>query len=131
MRACLRKRGDVDSLFLRPELLDRVIMISSGRLRDLLTLMQNLVARAYQQKDPAAPLPEPVIEKEIAAYEQDFRTALYGADEPWLQQVARTRALRAPDETAKLLDTGFVLTYHNSHRWVDVHAAIRKVVDPD
>jgi hypothetical protein len=134
MRRCLRKRGDVDSLFLRPASFDQVILASSGRLRDLLALMKNLAYRAFEQKDPAAPLSEHIVEREIGSYQNDFRTALYGEDVAWLRQVAETRELRSPDEkfvsrAAKLLDTAYVLAYHNGDRWVDVNAAIRKEVE--
>jgi len=134
VRRCLKRRGPIESLFMSDVSLDRLILSSSGRMRDLMALLRNVVMSAFEQKDPREPLSEPLIEKIIDQHAADYRKALFTEDIPWLREVARTRSIQPPNEAfvtraAKLLDTAFVLTYKNGDEWVDVNLAIRAMVE--
>jgi hypothetical protein len=131
MRSCLRKRGGIDDLFLREELLDQLIMASSGHLRALLRLLQDAVREAFKQPDPSVPLNEPKIESIADDYERECRGSVFDDDLPWLGSVAKQRSLRLPNEdlvprVAKLLDMAVVMTYRNGGAWFDVSHPVRK-----
>jgi len=133
MRACARLRGDIDSLFLNQGLLDRLIMASSGHVRDLFGLLRDAVHQAYRQSDPERPLTEPVIERIIGDYVSDYRKAIFDDDLPWLASVASGRRLKLPSEdmlprVAKLLDMSVVMTYRNGEDWVDLCAPAQGLV---
>lgn len=66
-RRCMRKRGNVDSLFLSDALFDELIWASSGHLRDLLRLLQDAVREVFKQADPAAPLNEVKVRRIVEA----------------------------------------------------------------
>jgi hypothetical protein len=125
MRECARLRGDVAGMFLKEELLNRLIVASSGHVRDFMRLLREVVLQAYKQKDPSRPITEPTIDRVIADYVSDYRKAIFGDDVPWLASVAADRRLRLPSEemlprVAKLLDMSVVMTYRNEEDWVDL-----------
>lgn len=133
MRRCLRKRGGVDDLFLHEELFDRVIVASSGHLRDLLRLMQDAVREVFKQKDPNAPLNEVLVWRLIGDYERGCQQSVYNDDLPWLATVAKERRIRLPNQemvarASKLLDTAVVMNYRNGGEWVDVCSPVQKLL---
>jgi len=131
MRACLRKRGAIDDLFLREELLDQLIVSSSGHLRALLRLLQDAVREVFKQPDPSVPLNEPKVGSILDDYERECRGSVFDDDLPWLGSVAKQRSLRIPNEdlvprVAKLLDMAVVMTYRSDGAWFDVSHPVRK-----
>jgi len=133
VRRCLRKRGEIDSLFWSEALLDRLITASSGHLRDMLRLLQDVVRYVYKQSDPTTPLNEALIDRVLADYMGDCRKAIYSDDLPWLASVAKSKTLSLPNATlvprvAKLLDTAVVMTYRNGSEWFDVCTAVQGMV---
>jgi hypothetical protein len=133
IRQCLRKRGDINSLFFKEELFDALIWASSGHLRDLLGLIRDAVREAYKQSDPTVPLNEMQVHSIVDDYEAGCRNAVYDEDLPWLEKVSQTRALRIPDpkmlmRVAKLLDTAVIMTYRNGETWVDVSRPVQRLL---
>lgn len=129
LRACLAKRGNATSFFPKEELLDRLILVSSGYLRGLIRLMRDIVRMTSLQDDPTKPLTENLVEQVIDDYVRECRTAIWREDLVWLAAVARSRRLEVENRNmikraAKLLDTAIIMTYRNGEEWVDVcHAA--------
>jgi len=133
VKACLRHRGDIDSLVFKTELLDRLILATSGYLRDLIGLLREVVKRQYMQKDPSEPLNEHQIDRIINDYVSTTRRAIYDEDIPWLRSIAEKRALTLPNaamlaRASKLIDTAMVMIYRNGETWFDVSHPARSIV---
>lgn len=133
-RRCMRRRGNVDSLFMSEDLFDELIWASSGHLRDLLRLLQDAVREAFKQADPSVPLNESKVRRIVEEYEMACRNAVYDEDLPWLARVGEKRSLRLSDPSmltrvSKLLDTAVVMTYRNGDTWVDVSRPAQKLLD--
>ena len=129
MRACLQKRGPVDSLFETQALLDEILVASSGHLRDLLKLMQKATLRAYTQKDPTMPLGEAAVRSIVDEYTDGIQKGIFKQDDAWLREIGENRKLRPETaldvpRLARLLDTAVVMSYRNGDQWLDIcHAA--------
>jgi hypothetical protein len=133
MRAAARLRGDIDSLFFSDALLDRLIVASSGHVRDFVGLLRDAVRQVDKQTDPTRVLNEIAIDRIVADYSSDYRKAIYGDDVPWLATVAADRKLKLPNvdllpRVAKLLDMSVVMTYRNGEDWVDLCAPAHRLV---
>lgn len=131
LKACLRRRGDVDSLVFKEELLDQLIIASSGHLRDLIVLVRDVVKNRYMQKDPREPMNEYQINRLVTEYVNTSNRPVYDDDVPWLRSIAEKRELRLPNEemlsrASKLIDTAMVMTYRNGNTWFDVSYPVRQ-----
>lgn len=125
LKACLRRRGPVDSLVFKEELLDDLIMASSGHLRDVIALVRDMVKKQYVQKNPDEPLNEYQIRQLIGEYVNTAKRPIYDDDVPWLRSIAEQRELTLPNQdmlprASKLIDTAMVMTYRNGATWFDV-----------
>ncbi|MEZ4296418.1 MAG: hypothetical protein R3B70_15710 [Polyangiaceae bacterium] len=135
MEKCLRKRGDIGSLFLNDESLRKMITVSSGHLRDLVRLIREAAMEAYAQTDPTRPLNEVDAQAVINDYAGACQRAIYDEDIPWLRRLAESRALSLPTASmlpraAKLIDTAVVMAYRNGEEWFDVSAPVRAKILP-
>lgn len=133
LRAAARLRGDIDSLFLKNELLERLINASSGHVRNFFGLLRDAVRYAYKQSDPTRPLNEVALDRIIADFTSDYRKTIYGDDLPWLSSIAAGRKLTLPNagilpRVAKLLDMAVVMTYRNGDDWVDLCSPVQGLV---
>jgi hypothetical protein len=121
----LRRRGAVESLVFKEELIERLITASSGHLRDLMSLLRDVVKDQFMQKNPTVPLSEYQIDRLVAEYVNTAKRSIYDNDVPWLRSIAEKRALALPDQemlprASKLIDTAVVMTYRNGETWFDV-----------
>lgn len=131
LKACLHQRGDIDSLVFKDELLDRLILASSGHLRDLIVLVRDVVKKQYMQKDPTVPLNENQIDRLVGEYVNTAKRAVYDDDVEWLRSIAEKRELILPNQdmlprASKLIDTAMVMTYRNGSTWFDVSYPARQ-----
>jgi len=134
----LALRGDVLSLVESGEdALKRIILVSSGHVRDVVRLMGQVVVEVFTRFEDSGsllPISDQAVDALISEYIQTKQSPVYTSDHPWLTDVARRRKLSVPradmvHRAAKLLDTSVVLSYMNEHRWFDVHAAVRRQFD--
>lgn len=131
LKACLRKRGDVDSLVFKEALLERLITASSGHLRDLIALVRDVVKKQFMQKDPREPMNEYQVERLVGEYVNTSKRPVYDDDLPWLRSIAEKRELTLPNQemlsrASKLIDTAMVMTYRNGDTWFDVSYPVRQ-----
>lgn len=138
-RKCLRLRGkvitgNIDSLFMDERLLDELILISSGHLRDLVRLMQDVVREVYK-RDPSKPLNEVAVRRVIDDYVTDGQKGVYSNDLPWLRDLAERRQVVGVlsdasliPRASKLIDTAVIMTYRNGEEWFDVSAPVRRLL---
>lgn len=128
MRAIVELRNrDWQRLLGGEEVLNRVILMSGGNIRDLFRLLSEIIRRA-----DALPVPADVVDKAINQMRTEF-LPIADADASWLAQIARTHQASLPSverlpQLARFLDTHVVLTYRNGPEWYDVHPLIRNIV---
>ncbi|MFO0591623.1 MAG: hypothetical protein U0441_29020 [Polyangiaceae bacterium] len=127
MRKVVEKRGDWARLLGRQELVDRLILMSGGNLRDLLRLFAEVIRRAK-----TLPVSEEVVEMAINQMRAEF-LPIANTDASWLATIAATHEAalmnmeQVPD-LARFFDSHVVLCYRNGPEWYDVHPLIREHV---
>ncbi|MEZ4300378.1 MAG: hypothetical protein R3B70_35865 [Polyangiaceae bacterium] len=133
MRKFLRLRGDVDSLVQSEALLDELIVVSSGHVRDLCRLMQDVLRDVVSQDDPNEPLGPAVVRQIVNDYVAGAQRAVYTDDLPFLRVVADTRRAVLSSgahvlRVAKLFDTQLVMIYRNGGEWFDVSVPVQRLL---
>src|SRR6185369_14519479 len=98
VRKSLQLRGNIDSLFAQPALLDELITVSSGHIRDLFRLMQDVLREVVNQDDARLPLEADAIKLIVAEYVGTCQKAIYTEDHAFLREVAATQRVRADNE---------------------------------
>jgi hypothetical protein len=125
MKEMIARRGDHRRL-LGPEepLLERLIMMSGGNIRDLLRLLGEVILRAK-----GLPVGEAMVEEAINQMRTEF-LPIADADARWLSHIAATHeaaldSIDRPPDLARYFDTHVVLCYRDGPEWYDVHPLIR------
>jgi hypothetical protein len=110
------------------ELLDRMILLSGGQVRDLLRLLRETALRSMSL--PALPATSYVVEQAIASVRSDFLPVALD-DAKWLDFIARNRMTGLPNteaiavmRLARFLDNHSVLFFKNAQEWYDIHPLI-------
>jgi hypothetical protein len=134
MKKFLRLRGNIDSLVESEALLDQVIVASSGHVRDLCRLMQDVLREVVGQEDPNEPIGASIVEQVVNDYLAGCQKAIYLDDHPFLVRVARSRRLDVTNAAqvqriAKLIDTQLVMIYRNGGEWFDVSVPVQRLLD--
>lgn len=133
-----RRLGDdgLQRLFGRPggqqALVDLMIAVCGGHIRDLLRLLSDTVIRAASL--PSLPVTSGLIANVINAARREFLPVAQD-DARWLAEIARVRATALPSTDAasvnrltRFLDSHFVLYFVNENEWYDIHPLIREEV---
>lgn len=133
MRQFLRLRGNIDSLVESEALLDELIFASSGHVRDLCRLMQDVLREVVGQEDPNQPIGEAVVRQIVNDYVSGCQKAIYLDDHAFLMRVAQSRRLDATNAAqvqriAKLIDTQLVMLYRNGGEWFDVSVPVQRLL---
>jgi len=134
LKKLILKRGDT-SRILDEEGLEKVILASSGNVRELLTLMRNIIIKVYmnyQMTNNLSSISTGDINTIINEYYKTIQNSIYTSDYDWLKKVANGNEIFIQDEgmiqrVAKLIDTSIVMIYRNEDRWYDVHSGVREL----
>ncbi len=123
------RRGDWQRLLGRREVLDELIELSGGHLRDLFRLLQEILRRTRE-----LPAPEHTVEATIRHVCSNL-LPIADEDALALAQIAETHqaniSAHTPAELARFaryLDTHLTLCYLNGEEWYEVHPLIREHV---
>lgn len=125
LKKLVARRGDHQRLFGQNDrLLERLILMSGGNIRDLLRLLGEVIRRAK-----ILPVSEAIVEEAINQMRMEF-LPIADDDAMWLSHIASTHqaALGSIDklpELARFFDTHVVLCYRDGPEWYDVHPLIR------
>jgi hypothetical protein len=121
------KRGDWTRLLGKREVLDDLIELSGGHLRDLFRLLQEILRRTRE-----LPVPEHTAEAAIRHVRSNL-LPIADEDALALAQIAETHqaniGAHTPAELARFaryLDTHLALCYLNGEEWYEVHPLIRE-----
>ena len=113
-------------------LIDQMIGMSGGHLRDLLRLLRETALRAVSLD--ALPVPAGLVAGAVNAVRREFLPIAQN-DAVWLARIANVRATALPDTEAvsvnrlsRFLDSHFVLYFVNDEEWYDIHPLIRDEV---
>lgn len=133
LRQFLRLRGHVDGLVENEGLLDELILVSSGHVRDLCRLMQDVLRRVIALEDPRGKLNQQAIEQIVGEYVARRQLAIYTEDHAFLRTVGVTRRIEAKTgvdvhRIAKLIDTQLVMIYRNGRPWFDIAVPVQRLL---
>ncbi|MBK8257026.1 MAG: hypothetical protein IPK82_30680 [Polyangiaceae bacterium] len=130
IRRSLELRGDIFSLFESPDLVDELITASSGHIRDVFRLMQDVLRGVVKHDDPRTQLGKAAIQLIVSDYIGTCQMAVYKDDYPLLREIAATQRVQSSNEgqvsrIAKLMDTQLVMIYRNGNEWFDVSTPVQ------
>lgn len=126
------RRGDWQHLLGSRTVLERLICLSGGHLRELLKLLAEILAADYE-----GPLPMPGAVVEAAIHRvRNAHLPLPDDQREWLCTVADTHQVALPSSAdwvslAALLDRHLVLGYVNGDEWYDVLPLVRPALGLD
>jgi hypothetical protein len=113
-------------------LVDHMLTVCGGHIRDLLRLLRDTVVRATAL--PSLPVPGSLVDQAINSARRDF-LPIAQEDAKWLIEIARVRATALPNteaatvnRLARFLDSHFVIYFVNGDEWYDIHPLIRDEV---
>jgi hypothetical protein len=130
-RTIIEKRGNWQRLLgSREDLVEHMVFMSGGYLRDLFRTLERCLQRA---RNPALTNdPDQLVELALADLHNDY-TPMPHADILWLDDVRRTHEASLPDakelpRLARFFDNHVVLCYRNGHEWFAVHPILESTV---
>lgn len=130
MRAVVASRIDV-SLFETPDLIDRLVMLSGGSVRDLIRLLSRAALRARSKKRMQINADD--VGNAMAMMLDEFETSLMPSERyfSWLADIHRQQRdclgsdeWRTEQRFTDLVLMGAVFAYKNRQNWYDVHPVI-------
>ena len=128
IREIVSARGDWTRLLGRDNaVLDRIIALSGGYLRDLFGILRDVILRSTK-----LPVSARVVDKAVAQRRGEY-LPIADDDAVWLDAIATQHgpALKTRDDTlrfADLIEQSRVFCYQNGEEWFDVHPLIREHV---
>ncbi len=125
------RRLPVEQMFAGPEQLDQVVQASGGHLRDLFTLLRQVV-NLTMRSSLSLPLSDGQIEEAIGYVAHDFLT-MTQEQEAFLRQVAAGDGTVRPKTAeialmARLLQSHMLLGHLNGQDWYEVHPLARRAL---
>jgi hypothetical protein len=112
------QRVDVEAVFESPDLVQQLVELSGGHVRDLLRLVRYAFDYTDRRVGPTH------IERACQRLVNDYGRLVRDQDLPLLHQARRDRP--APtDEFSLLLFNLLILEYCNDQPWADVHPAVQ------
>ncbi len=113
------RRINIDQVFAEAELVDKLIMMCGGSLRDLF----RLIRLACQNTDEKITLED--VERAIRALIREFDLLVREEDIPLLKRVEKIK--HVDRSFADLLERRIIHEYQNGERWADLHPAVRAI----
>ena len=118
-REVVARRVDIDKVFAESGLVDRLIAMSGGSLRDLM----RLVRLACQNTDEIIESAD--VERAIRALIREYDRLVKEQDIPLLTRVNESK--HVDGSFADLLGLRVIHEYQNGARWADLHPAVRAI----
>lgn len=119
LREVVARRVDIVQVFASPDLVDRLIAMSGGAMRDLM----RLVRLACQNTDER--IAEADVERATRALIREYDRLVKEDYIPLLKRVAESK--RVDGSFADLLGLRIIHEYQNGDRWADLHPAVRAI----
>lgn len=119
LRKIIATRLDVPAVFDSAALVDELVKMSGGHVRDLLRLVRYVFDYAESRVNSGH------VELGIRKLVNEYDFLIKDGDLPLLQQVHHTKRVPNDEAHALLLYNLLVLEYRNGERWADVHPAVQ------
>jgi hypothetical protein len=131
LREVVSRRLPVDQIFNDTGQLDAIIQASGGHLRDLFTLLRQLV-NLMLRRSLTPPLGDEHVEEAIGLVAHDFLT-MTAEQEAFLRRVASGDGTVRPAQSevqlmARLLQSHMLLGHLNGQDWYEVHPLARRAL---
>lgn len=121
LREALSRRLDIKAIFSDPVLVDKLIEVSGGHLRDFL----RLIRYAFDLSDDV--INDSHVEKAINKLALEYDYLVQPDDLLRLHRVNATKQIPSDPQHALLLYKLLVLEYLNGERWADVHPLVKRL----
>lgn len=121
LRNLVARRVRMDLLFENPDLVDGLIAMSGGAVRDLM----RLIRMACDRVDDVITVAD--VEAAIQQYVREFDRLLREADLESLRYVEKHRRVTADEMFSRPLQLRLIHEYQNGERWAALHPALRRL----
>lgn len=118
----LKKRIDIDAVFVDPDLVQKIVAMSGGAVRDLMRLVRVtcLSAKSSQiQVDD--------VDKAIRSLVREYDRMIHEKDIDALRDVFNNKRVAGDERYARLLHNRVIHEYQNGERSADLHPAVQQV----
>jgi len=122
LRVLLEKRVVVDALFEQSSLVEKLIKMSGGAVRDLMRLMQ--MACLATETDL---IDEESVDQAIRELVREYGRLIQEKDIEALQSIVDGQWATGDEKYSRLLHNRVIHEYQNGKPWADLHPAIREV----
>jgi hypothetical protein len=122
LKALLEKRVVVDALFEQSSLVEKLIKMSGGAVRDLMRLMQ--MACLATETDL---IDEESVDQAIRELVREYGRLIQEKDIEALQSIVDGQWATGDEKYSRLLHNRVIHEYQNGKPWADLHPAIREV----
>ncbi len=120
--ALIEKRVVVDALFEQRSLVEKLIKMSGGAVRDLMRLMQTVCLGTETDL-----INEETVDQAIRELAREYGRLVQEKDIEALQSVVDGQWVTGDEKYARLLHNRVIHEYQNGELWADLHPAIREV----
>jgi hypothetical protein len=116
------KRVNIDKVFSSPDLVEQLVKMSGGAVRDLM----HLVRMACEGNDDY--ITQADVDYAILTLIREFDRLIREDDIGILRQINPQEPVRADEKYARLLHLRLILEYQNHERWADLHPAVKNSI---
>jgi len=120
--ALIEKRVVVDALFEQRSLVEKLIKMSGGAVRDLMRLMQTVCLGTETDL-----INEETVDQAIRELAREYGRLVQEKDIEALQSVVNGAWVTGDEKYARLLHNRVIHEYQNGELWAELHPAVRKV----
>jgi hypothetical protein len=121
----VKKRVITENIFSDPALVENLVKMSGGAVRDLMRLIRLACLNAQTAQQPRISLE--AVEQAIRALVREFDRLIQETDIVALKAVAETQRVTGEEGFARLLHNRVIHEYQNGERWADLHPAVREI----
>ncbi len=121
----LKKRIDINAVFSDPNLVERIVEMSGGAVRDLMRLVRLSCLSCLNTKSSQIQVDD--AEKAVRSLVREYDRMIQEKDIDALRDVFNNKRVAGDERYARLLHNRVIHEYQNGHRWADLHPAAQQV----
>jgi len=121
----IEKRVVTKNIFSDPTLVENIVIMSGGAVRDLMRLIRLACLNAQTAQQTL--ISSEAIEQAIRSLVREFDRLIQEKDIVALKAVAETQRVTGEEGFARLLHNRVIHEYQNGERWANLHPAVREI----